>query len=412
MYLRRRYRSVYLLIPLGLYIILTLLYKSVNRTSHGPHPHSIQQPTAKFVRESSPELLREQFGYNAWLVEQLPLQAPVKRVRHKLCERSAESAESQSGVSIIVIFRNEQMAMLLRTLHSIVAATPAELLSELLVIDDHSDINYWDQKYPRDAFDAYLKTNVYRAARFIHLKEAVGVVRARRFAVTQIATDIVVFVDAHVEVSAGWLPPLLAAIAGDNRTLATPLLDVLDPETIQYKRVAEPKRGLFDWTLRRREVPLWSEQRRNLPRPYETPVMRAAVFAVNAKAFDTLSNFDPDVIAPAAAELELSLQFWCIGGRVLVVPCSRVAHLQPSDGRALQRYGDLNQMGMQLFRVSKVLNNYSINFSEDNFFFLPELQASGRNLAKRYALSVESLCNAATDRRGKHRFAGEYIHQV
>lgn len=351
-YLRRRYRSVYLLIPLGLYIILTLLYRHVNRTNHSPHAHSLHNPTARSLKESSPDLLREKFGYNAWLVEQLPPRLPVKRVRHKLCERSAESAESQSGVSIVVIFRNEQMAMLLRTLHSIVAATPAELLSELLVIDDHSDINYWDQKYSRETFNAYLKSNVYRAARFIHLEGAVGVVRARRFAVTQIATETVVFVDAHVEVSAGWLPPLLEAIAGDNRTLATPLLDVLDPETIQYKRVVEPRRGLFDWTLRRREVPLWSEQRRNLPRPYETPVMRAAVFAVNTKAFHTLSNFDPDVIAPAAAELELSLQFWCIGGRVLVVPCSRVAHLQPSDGRALQRYGDLNQMGLQLFRVS------------------------------------------------------------
>lgn len=351
MYLRRRYRSVYLLIPLGLCIALTLLYRHVNRTSPVPHPQSIQKPT--------PDLMREQFGYNARLVEQLPLRPTVKRVRHKLCERSAESAESQSGVSIVVIFRNEQMAMLLRTLNSIVAATPAELLSELLVIDDHSDIRFWDRKHPRDAFDAHLKSNVFRAARFLHLKESVGVVRARRLAVTQIVADTVVFLDAHVEVSFGWLPPLLEAIAGDNRTLATPLLDVLDPETIKYKRVNEPQRGLFDWTLRRREVPLWPKQRRNLPRPYETPVMRAAVFAVNAKAFDTLSNFDPDVIAPAAAELELSLQFWCIGGRVVVVPCSRVAHLQPSDGRALQRYGDLNQMGLQLFRVSALLKHQS-----------------------------------------------------
>lgn len=361
-YLRRRYRSVYLLTPLGLYIILTLLHR------HVPHRHVIQKPIKKFVKESTPELMREQFGYNAWLVEQLPLRPTVKRVRHKLCERSAESAESLSGVSIVVIFRNEQMAMLLRTLYSIVAATPAELLAELLVIDDHSDIGFWDRKHPRDAFDAYLKSNVFRHARFLHLEKPVGVVRARRFAVTQIVADTVVFLDAHVEVSSGWLPPLLEAIEGDNRTLATPLLDVLDPETIKYKLVYEPQRGLFDWTLRRREVPLWPEQRRNLPRPYETPVMRTAVFAVNAKAFDTLSNFDPDVIAPAAAELELSLQFWCIGGRVLVVPCSRVAHLQPTDGQALQRYGDLNQMGFQLFRVSALLKNQS---SVKSFNFPP-----------------------------------------
>lgn len=309
--------------------------------------HPLQVPPRKIERY---KLLRKQFGYNAWLVEQLPLRQPVRDVRDKRCDRS-EPPAALTAASIVVIFRNEQLAMLLRTLHSIKDATPPELINGMFLINDHSDMGFWQQKLSRDAFDEYVRQTIFREVRILHLEESIGVVRARRLAINMAIATKVVFLDAHVQLTAGWLPPLLLALKDNKKTLATPQLDELDEDTLQYKRV-EPRRGLFDWTLRRREVPLLKEQLQQLPRPYETPVMRAAVFAVNVKVFQNLVEFDGQLNAPAAAELALSLEYWCSGGRVLVVPCSRVAHLQPSDTHVLQRYSDMNQMGLQLLRVS------------------------------------------------------------
>ncbi|XP_064540379.1 putative inactive polypeptide N-acetylgalactosaminyltransferase 12 [Drosophila montana] len=210
------------------------------------------------------------------------------------------------------------------------------------------------QQRSRQAFRAYVQRYIHGAARIFHLEEHVGLVRARRLAADEAKLETLIFLDAHVEVSEGWLEPLLAAIWEDQFTLATPQLDRLDEETLEYVRVVE-RRGLFDWSLRRREVPLTWQQIKQLPRPFATAVLRTSVFAINAEWFNKLAHLDMELNAPAAAELELSFKVWRIGGRVLQVPCSRVAHLQPSDLGYMQRYGDLQQMAREHFSSYKRL---------------------------------------------------------
>ncbi|XP_034482469.1 putative polypeptide N-acetylgalactosaminyltransferase 12 [Drosophila innubila] len=297
-----------------------------------------------------------EFGYNAWLAERIPLRRELPDVRDRRCLNISYEhvMQGEPGVSLIVIFRNEQLAMLLRTLHSLRDRTDPEFVGELLVINDNSDMGIWTEELSRHAFDAYVWQHIRSSAKIFHMEEQMGLVRARRFAASMSEFEILVFLDAHVEVNEGWLEPLLEVIITDPYSVACPQLDLLDEQTLNYVRTVE-RRSLFDWTLRRREVPLLWHQLKELPHPFATPVLHTPVFAIDAEWFNYIAHFDMELNSPAAFELELSFKIWRSNNRILQVPCSRVGHLQPSDLNYMQRYGNLNQFAEQHFSSCKRL---------------------------------------------------------
>ncbi|KAI8037833.1 hypothetical protein M5D96_009334 [Drosophila gunungcola] len=213
-----------------------------------------------------------------------------------------EDSDEMRPASIILIFRNEQLVVLLRTLHSLVDRTPKHLYAELILVDDHSDTDFWDEPLSVTFFDTY---------------KPVGLIKARILACNEAKADNLVFVDAQVEVTKGWLSPLLSTISEQSLTLATPVLDKLDEQTLAYHRSIE-RRGVYDWSLRRREA-----RRILLPNPYEVAAVRTSVFAIRALWFQDLSNFDKELQGFGGAELELSFKVWRSGGRIVQVPCSR-----------------------------------------------------------------------------------------
>ena len=48
------------------------------------------------------------------------------------------------------------------------------------------------------------------------------------------SVQVLVFLDAHVEVNEGWVEPLLELIRADRTTLAVPRVDAIDPLTLSY----------------------------------------------------------------------------------------------------------------------------------------------------------------------------------
>ncbi|KAL7733051.1 hypothetical protein ACLKA6_002852 [Drosophila palustris] len=297
-----------------------------------------------------------EFGYNAWLAERIPVRRDLPDVRDERCLNITYESliQAQHSVSIVVIFRNEQLAMLLRMLHSLQDRTNPYFLGEIMLINDHSDMGFWTEELSRQAFDAYVERYIHVLTNIFHMEEQMGLVRARRFAANQAQCNTLVFLDAHVEVNVGWLEPLLAEIMQDPFALVGPQLDLLDEMTLDYVRTVE-RRGLFDWTLRRREVPLLWQQLQELPRPFATPVLHTPVFAIDTAWFSSIIHFDMDLNSPAAFELALSFLNWRMENRVLQVPCSRVGHLQPSDLSYMQRYGNLNQFAEHHFSNYKRL---------------------------------------------------------
>ena len=63
--------------------------------------------------------------------------------------------------------------------------------------------------------------------RLVRNEERQGLIRSKNAGAEQSEGEVVVFLDAHCEVNVNWLPPLLAPIAENVKTVSVPIIDVL-----------------------------------------------------------------------------------------------------------------------------------------------------------------------------------------
>ncbi|XP_007954941.1 polypeptide N-acetylgalactosaminyltransferase 18 [Orycteropus afer afer] len=98
---------------------------------------------AHWGQELSPEGRRvalkqfQYYGYNAYLSDRLPLDRPLPDLRPSGC-RNLSFPDSLPEVSIVFIFVNEALSVLLRSIHSAIERTPSHLLKEIILVDDNS----------------------------------------------------------------------------------------------------------------------------------------------------------------------------------------------------------------------------------------------------------------------------------
>lgn len=106
-------------------------------------------------------------------------------------------------VSVIIIFHNEHLSTLLRTCVSVVQRTPAQLLNEIILVDDASSLV--DLRIPLTRFIESRLPMV----RLHRVRERIGLIQARMVGARVAASDFLVFFDSHCEAFHNWLPPLL-----------------------------------------------------------------------------------------------------------------------------------------------------------------------------------------------------------
>ena len=90
----------------------------------------------------------------------------------------------------------------MRTLHGIYNRSPQELLNEIILVNDASTKDYGDlEKYVNDNFHGKVKV--------VKLSTRKGLIVARMEGAKVATSEVLVFLDAHIEVNVNWLPPLL-----------------------------------------------------------------------------------------------------------------------------------------------------------------------------------------------------------
>ncbi|KAF5302006.1 hypothetical protein FQR65_LT08671 [Abscondita terminalis] len=285
-------------------------------------------------------------GFNAALSDKISLERAVPDIRHKGC-RSKKYLKSLNTVSVIVPFHNEHWTTLLRTVYSVINRSPEHLLKEVILVDDFSS-----KDFSKKPLDDYVAAN-FTKVRVIHLKERMGLIRARMAGAKQAKAQVLIFLDSHTEANVNWLPPLLEPIAQDYKTCVCPFIDVVQYETFEYRAQDEGARGAFDWEFYYKRLPLLPEDLERPTEPFKSPVMAGGLFAISSKFFFELGGYDEGLDIWGGEQYELSFKIWQCGGQMVDAPCSRVGHIYrkfapfPNPGR-----GDF--VGKNYKRVAEV----------------------------------------------------------
>lgn len=152
--------------------------------------------------------------------------------------------------------------------------------------------------------------------------------KARMLGAMNAKGPVLVVMDSHVEVAAGWLPPLLDPIVKHPKTITLPAVELLNKDTLEYTKVVGDKYnfvGGFTWEM----MYTWVESR--IPERSETPLpsptMLGAAFVIRKDYFQELGYYDSGFELWGGENLELSFKVWMCGGRMLQAMCSHLGHM-------------------------------------------------------------------------------------
>jgi len=268
------------------------------------------------------------------------------------CVNITYSSEKRVTVSIITAYQLEHPHTLLRTIYSVIEQTSSYVDTEIILVHD----GFAD----RDVF-AYISQKLPVVIQ-LEVGELNGPIHARLTGARIAAGDILVFLNAHMEVTRGWLPPLLEPILLHNHTVTEPIMDVISRETFAYQKLTEPEQLAFNWQLEHIVIPLDQISWNNFPKPYATSQLEGRAFAIDRNWFWHLGGWDEGLQDNGGDVLELSLKVWQCGGSILTVPCSRVGVIYKRDEIEAQKAPNKNP-SLQVRKVGEYFKNIKYHYT-------------------------------------------------
>lgn len=318
------------------------------------------------MRNAQDQYIRDggykQHAFNVLVSGNIGLSRAIPDTRHQLCSLQQYAAHLPSA-SVIICFYNEHLATLLRSINTVVQRTSSVHLHEIILIDDCSELV--DLGLPLEQqLDAI---NVKHTIRLLRNSQREGLIRSRVYGSRNATGDVLIFLDSHIEVNAGWSEPLLARIAANRTALVMPVIDIINADTFTY--TSSPLvRGGFNWGLHFR----WD----NLPSgllkkdtdflgPFMSPTMAGGLFAVDRGYFKELGEYDMGMDVWGGENIEISFRAWQCGGSIELVPCSRVGHVF----RKRRPYGSTTGVDTMIRNSLRAANVWMDEYIVSKIFF-------------------------------------------
>ncbi|XP_029384675.1 polypeptide N-acetylgalactosaminyltransferase 11 isoform X2 [Echeneis naucrates] len=262
-------------------------------------------------------------AFNVLISTRLGYHRELPDTRDSQC-RDKVYPQALPSASVVICFFNEAFSALLRTVHSVLDRTPPYLLHEVILVDDHSELDEL-----KDDLDRYVQEELQGRVKLVRNQRREGLIRGRMIGAAHATGEVLVFLDSHCEVNQAWLQPLLAPIQKDSRTVVCPVIDIISADTLAYSP-SPIVRGGFNWGLHFKWDPVPTSEL-NGPGggtgPIRSPTMAGGLFAMNRKYFNELGQYDAGMDIWGGENLEISFRIWMCGGQLLIIPCARVGHI-------------------------------------------------------------------------------------
>ncbi|XP_007940510.1 polypeptide N-acetylgalactosaminyltransferase 16 [Orycteropus afer afer] len=259
-----------------------------------------------------------QHAFNQLESDKLSPDRPIRDTRHYSCPSVSYSLDLPA-TSVIITFHNEARSTLLRTVKSVLNRTPANLIQEIILVDDFSS----------DPEDCLLLTRIPKV-KCLRNDRREGLIRSRVRGADVATAAVLTFLDSHCEVNTEWLQPMLQRVKEDHTRVVSPIIDVISLDNFAYLAASADLRGGFDWSLHFKweQIPLEQKMSRTDPtRPIRTPVIAGGIFVIDKSWFNHLGKYDAQMDIWGGENFELSFRVWMCGGSLEIVPCSRVGHV-------------------------------------------------------------------------------------
>ena len=257
-----------------------------------------------------------------------PFATSIPDTRNSACRR-APLSEFTRGVpgggqlahfSVVIPYHREALLTMGMTIKSILANSPAALLDEIIFVDD-------------DNRDPALKQQLlrYPKVRVVSTARRIGLIAAKNLGASEVRSAVVIFLESHVQTNVFWAEYLLARLAACPACVVLPVTDIIDDTTLAYNMGGDGVRGGFGWDLTFKWISNPPpEAHYRVPQPLATPAMSGGLLAMTMKEWDRLGHYDGRMEVWGGENVEMSLRVWRCGGRVEIIPCSRVGHVYRS----------------------------------------------------------------------------------
>ncbi|KAG5882553.1 hypothetical protein JTB14_007160 [Gonioctena quinquepunctata] len=252
------------------------------------------------------------FALNTILSDRMPLNRKLRDPRNKKCKKFEYNPKLRT--SVIVIFYNELMSVILRTVWSVILQTPSHLLEEIILVDDAST----DENL-KGLLDHYIETRLKNySINLVRLKHRLGLIRARLQGARVAQGDVLIFLDAHCEATVGWAEPLLSRIEDESTAVLVPIIDVIEATNLAYSTNGDSsfQVGGFSWSGHFTWIDIQNEEDKHKLTPVKSPTMAGGLFAIDRKFFWDIGSYDEQMDGWGGENLEMSFRIWQCGGRL------------------------------------------------------------------------------------------------
>lgn len=219
--------------------------------------------------------------------------------------------------TIVIPYRNEPWHHMESSLKSILHYTPLELIESILFVSDGN---------PPEAVHGDELRALSPLVVVLELPETVGLIAAKMRGVEAAPrAPVLVFLEPHIRVNRAWLEPLLERLQQHPRALVMPVLDVIPQDNFERYRRGEHGHWRFEWNLNL----IFTNpglQAEHHTKPFPSPATSGGIFTIRRDWWDHLSFYDEGMIGWGGDHLEATFKVWRCGGRIEILPCSRIGH--------------------------------------------------------------------------------------